>query len=80
MWYEDMFTYEGVPMKAPTHAGMKGAQNWQYDREKMKHEPEQENDEEEPAVPISPYSLTMPLFQNTGMVAYPNKCNAACSM
>ncbi|KPK72236.1 hypothetical protein AMJ87_05270 [candidate division WOR_3 bacterium SM23_60] len=70
MWYEDMFTYEGVPMKAPTNAGMKGTQNWRYDREKRKHEPEQEKEEEEPAVLILLYPLTIPLFQNSGIITY----------
>lgn len=67
MWYEDMFTYEGVPMKAPTNAGMKGTQNWQYDREKMKHESEQENEEEEPAVLLCVCSDRIRPLQNTGI-------------
>ena len=67
MWYEDMFTYEGVPMKAPTNAGMKGTQKWQYDREKRKHEPEEET-EEEPAVLILLCPLTIPQSWNNGMV------------
>jgi hypothetical protein len=45
-----MFTYEGVPMKAPTNAGMKGAQNWRHDREQKKHDYEEQEKEEEPAV------------------------------
>ncbi len=36
-WYEDMFTPEGIPIKAPTNAGMKGAQNWRYDREQSRY-------------------------------------------
>jgi len=42
MWCEDMFTPEGVPMKAPTNAGMKGAQNWRYDREQSRNTYERE--------------------------------------
>jgi len=78
MWYEDMFTYEGVPMKAPTNAGMKGTQNWQYDREKMKHKPELENEEDEPAVLVSSYLLTIPLLQNTRILKSSKKCIAPC--
>ncbi len=37
MWCEDMFTPEGIPMKAPTDAGMKGSQNWRYDREQCRY-------------------------------------------
>ncbi len=50
MWCEDMFTYEGVPMTAPTNAGMKGAQHWRYDREQKRHDHEEQEKEEEPAV------------------------------
>ncbi len=45
MWSEDMFTPEGIPMKAPTNAGMKGAQNWRYDREQSKYAYEKEENE-----------------------------------
>jgi hypothetical protein len=80
MWYEDMFTYEGVPMKAPTNAGMKGNQRWQYDRGTMKYEPERESEEEEPAVLAAAYLLTIPLFHNIGIVEYSHANSAACSV
>jgi hypothetical protein len=35
MW-EDRFTPEGVPMTAPTDAGMAGPQNGQYEHQKWK--------------------------------------------
>jgi hypothetical protein len=41
-WYEDMFTPEGVPMTAPTDAGMKGSQNWRYDWIQPKYDYERE--------------------------------------
>ncbi len=41
MWCEDMFTPEGVPMKAPTNAGMKGPQNWKYEREQCRSDCQQ---------------------------------------
>ena len=39
---EDMFTPEGVPMKSPTNAGMRGSQNWKYDRERNRYDNEKE--------------------------------------
>gem|GEM_PF-2899373 len=42
MWSEDMFTPEGIPIKAPTNAGIEGAQNWRYDREQSQYAYEKE--------------------------------------
>ncbi|UCC11962.1 MAG: hypothetical protein JSW02_00055 [candidate division WOR-3 bacterium] len=34
--WDDRFTAEGIPMTAPTNAGMTGSQVWQYEHQKWK--------------------------------------------
>jgi len=36
--WDDRFTAEGVPMTAPTDAGMEGSRAWQYEHQKWKED------------------------------------------